>query len=371
MPNHDLSDTCCGGSNEKTKEPLSPSRTTVSEHESSYAAQQELYGEIRSAPTKHTVDTQLPKISEKLVFPKQRKRPNSMDTIRTPKYSPKLKRPSTCGKEGVRNFSTPTPLKVKLIDTQIPLLSPNAESGHDEHTDVNTSLDSVNLSFDSSLDTPTVNRNRVTSPLSVRSFSTPLLDLRSNDEKKTQVQIKLNQISAKENLEEKERQLRRDILKYQNEVNTMKQVKKYRASQESDKLEDLIVKWRDIAERASNYMLNEAKLKIDRMGGVDEFRKRQKKSKLRKMKFEFDENLLYRIEEYMESEEYKNLDTYDQEEIKSKRREMQAMSEKLERGEIPLGNEDQESEDDNESNEFTMKDLYKQLKLDYRLVYGK
>jgi hypothetical protein len=342
------------------------------EDEQSFIGQQDLYGSIIPSPTKVDNLQSLPALNEKLILPKQRKRSNSLDSKfheNTTKTKEKhVKRPSTCGKRGIRNFSTPLPLKIKsLEETFIPKLTPENSSLNNEE---NTTIDSSNMSLDLSMSMKTpqlFKNNKFTSPLSIRSFSTPLADIRSKSDTQTAIQIKLNQLSSKEYMEETERQLKRDIQKYEKELSMMKKIKKYRDSKESEKLDALIEKWRSIAEMGSNYIFNEAKIKIEKMGGIKQFKLKEKKAKLRKMKFEFDENLLYKIEEYITTEEYKNLDDYEKEEILAKQRELEEMSEKLERGELPLGDDDK---DDDDNDEFTMKDLYKQLKLDYNLVYG-
>lgn len=341
------------------------SNSEISNLEESFTGQEILYGTITPAPTKHHVNP-LPALKESLVLPKQRSRSaNWSDKSKSP-YStnPKvLKRPSTCGKEGIRNFSTPLPLKVRsLLDTEIPTLSPETSMNEDT---ANSTFDS-NISLDTCFEETPLMTKRLTSPVSVRSFSSPLAELRSKSNTKSNVQICLSQSLSTELSEESERDLQLEITKLQHEVNIMKKVKRYRMSEESKSLDRLIDKWRNIAEMASNYIYNQAASKVSRMGGMSEFRKRQKKSKLRKMKFEFDESVLYRLEEYMETEEYKNLDKYDQEELISKKKELKKMSERIENGEFESSGSDTEDE---EGNELTMKDLYKQLGLDYDLVY--
>ncbi|KAG0676330.1 hypothetical protein C6P42_001308 [Pichia californica] len=348
-----------------TSEYLSTTNNSILDSEQSFVAQQNLYGSIKPSPTKleHNV-LELPKLQEKLTLPKQRKRTNSMDATYYKIGGDNLnniergnKRPSTCGKEGLRNFSTPLPQKIESInDYDIPYLTP----------DISSTVDDTRSSL---FDTPVTNNTKLSSPLSVRVFSTPLADLRSSSTVKTAVQIKLNQLSSKEYNDEYERQLQRDILKYQSEINKMKKIKKYRDSKEDQKLDQLIEKWRDIAEKGSNFLFNEAKLKIERMGGIEEFRKKQKRSKLRKMKFEFDESLLYKIEEYMESDEYKNIEGYEKEEIISRKKELEKISEQIENGQIPREN-NQNDDSSSENDEFTMEELYKQLGLDYKIVYG-
>ena len=71
----------------------------------------------------------------------------------------------------------------------------------------------------------------------------------------------------------------------------------------------------------------------------------------------------------METEEYQDLGKYEKDEILSKKREIEEMREKLENGDFPVA-DSQSDEDGNGDEEFSMKDLYRQMKLDYNLVYG-
>jgi hypothetical protein len=366
--------------------------SSCADPEASLIIQQELYGEIKPAPTKHDqAHLKLPKLDTVLTFPKQRKRSNSIEAQfyqSDDKENTRLrvaKRPSTCGKEGMRHFSTPLPIKTEsLMDTSIPCLSPTLQNEHSflDGDSTITSLESTDNSSANSTsnlgsDTPHITKSKFTSPLSVRSFSTPMSVVRDNGllkklkqfDPKTPIQTKLKQATHIDNTQAKIRQLKRDIATYQTEIGTMKTVKKYRATGESEKLDVLIEKWRDVAQMASNYMLNEARNKISQMGGIETFRERQKKSKQRQMKFEFDDSMLYRIEEYMETEEYQDLGKYEKDEILSKKREIEEMREKLENGDFPVA-DSQSDEDGNGDEEFSMKDLYRQMKVDYNLVYG-
>lgn len=364
---------------------------SLKDTETSRTVQEQLYGEIQPAPMKQEQSRlTLPKLDSKLVFPKQRKRSASIDARfyhSEDKENDRLrvaKRPSTCGKEGIRHFSSPLPFKVNLKNYSIPNLSPRYDHCENIESSANSTLftigtdtSSANSTNNSSfqLNSPIIAKSEFTSPLSTRNFSTPMSVVRDNGllktmkqfDPKTPIQTKLKQATKKDSPQIKIRQVKREIFNLQREIEVMKRVKKYRNSSENEKLDESILKWRDIAQMASNYMLNEARNKISQMGGIDSFKERQKKAKQRKMKFEFDDSMLYKIEDYMETEEYKELGKYEKEEILSKKRELEEMSEKLENGEFPVDESEDELGDNND--EFSMKDLYKQLKLDYNLVY--
>ncbi|ODV84188.1 hypothetical protein CANARDRAFT_190275, partial [[Candida] arabinofermentans NRRL YB-2248] len=156
-----------------------------------------------------------------------------------------------------------------------------------------------------------------------------------------------------------------EILKFEAKLATLKKGVIYLEEQNETKLQRLKVKWQEIARKASNYFLNEAKTKIERMGGIEVYREQKKKSKLRKMKFEFDQNLLYSIEDYIESDEYKDLGKYEKEEILQRKKEIEDMSNDIENGKVSLD----DGEDENLANEFDMNELCKQLNVDYELIW--
>ncbi|VEU21762.1 DEKNAAC102714 [Brettanomyces naardenensis] len=315
-------------------------------NESVVSEQEELYGEIRPAPEKLKEPTSLPVLSNGLVIP--RKRPSS-------KVQSSAKSPATGMRKVLhghvkmpikqsRNFTSPLPRRIpSLAGSPIPDLSPSGSVKDGKYGNI--------------LSTPVSNSM---SPLAVRSFSSPSADLRSI---KIPLQVQLNQLSKESYVGESERELKRKMLKYKGMFDKLEKIKKQREGGENDELDQLIDKWRDAARAASNYMLNEARLKINKMGGIEEYRRKQQTSKLRKLKFQYDSTMLSEIEEYMNTEKYKNLDTFEKQEVIDRKREIEKISEKIENGEY-------EANDEHNDSEFSMKELFGQLHLDYDLVWG-
>jgi len=325
--------------------------------ESTISEQEELYGEVRPAPKKLMEPKMLPKLTGKLMIPKRRssspKKASKQHIIGKSNHRIPMK--------SVRNFSSPLPRKiVELSTSPIPDLSPKgtlrpkkAKYG---------GLENLTAS------TPIVLRTKdgpMQSPLAVRSFSSPAADIRMSD--KIPIQVQLNQLSKSTFVEENERQLEREIKRYEQSIAKLKKIEAKREDESpKDGLNELIDKWRKAAKAASNYVLNDAKLKIDLMGGIEEYRKKQRDSRLRKLRFEYDTSALGELDDFMRSPKYKSLGKAEKEEVEERKRAIERMGEKIEHGEMPG-----EGSGNGLSKEFSMEELYGQLNLDYDLVYRK
>lgn len=326
--------------------------------ESTISEQEELYGEVKPAPKKLNEPKALPKLSKKLMIPKRR-------STTTPR---RVSEQHIIGKgnrripmKSTRNFSSPLPRKVLELGTSpIPDLSPKgsvrgkkAKYGGLENLTASTPI-SLRARYGSAQ-----------SPLAVRSFSSPAADIRMSG--KIPIQVQLNQLSKSTFVEENERQLEREIQRYEQSIEKLKSIEKERSKDaKGDDLDGLIAKWRDAAKAASNYVLNDAKLKIDRMGGIEEYRKKQQGSRLRQLRFQYDTTALSELDDFMRSPKYKSLGKVEKEEVEDRKRAIEKMGEKIEHGELPGGNSGGDLE-----KEFSMRELYGQLNLDYNLVYRK
>lgn len=155
-------------------------------------------------------------------------------------------------------------------------------------------------------------------------------------------------------------EVRQQSCKLENEITVMKRVTKIRENKKIEKLDRLILKWRETAQMCTHYLMNEANKKIDQMGGIIEYRKREKQTKKTKMKLNFDDDKIHQLESFMQSEEYKNLDNYDKKEILRQKQQIEEMSNKI----------DDDPDNNDFSNLFTMKELCTQLKQDYQLIWG-
>lgn len=294
--------------------------------------QEEFYGEILPAPEKNQEPKPLPKLDQKLVVPKKR---NGNSKAKTP-TNIQHRRPMKN-----RNFTSPLARRVgSLAESPIPDLSPVSVSGSPDRTPIKSPTAVRNFSSPRSFRSP-------------RSFSSPIVT------NKVPLQVRLNEAIGTPS----KTNTRRDILHYKELLRDLERIKKCHDQPHDDALDEKIEQWQEVAKKASNYLLNEARNKITRMGGIDEYRRRQRESKLRKLKFQYDSTMLDRINDYMETSEYKSLDKYEKQQVKDRKQQIEAMGEKIAGGEF-------ETEDDQDvDSEFSLKELYAQLQLDYDMIY--
>lgn len=156
-----------------------------------------------------------------------------------------------------------------------------------------------------------------------------------------------------------ETNLDKQLRVYKLKKDTLMKATKY--VKDGDKIQKLIEYWRTVAQFASNYVFNERSIAIQKMGGFQEWQRQQWEKKKQK-ELEEKEALWERI-----SEELQAISN------ESKSAVMEQLAELgfvvSDDGEI-VDNLHKESETEPEfSMEFTMKDLYRILKLDYDLVY--
>jgi hypothetical protein len=184
-------------------------------------------------------------------------------------------------------------------------------------------------------------KNTASSPLKLQSESTP----------KSKIQ----------NLRRKETELDMKIRKTKGRIESLKRAKNILSKQDTMSNEDLILKWRDAAQKASNYLLNAAVEKVNKAGGKKEFKRREREKLKESLEYSIDNSFQDRIGEITNSEEYDNLPEDEKERI------LDDLDKEHERAMEEAGKSlmDDEIEDD----EFTMNDLYKRLKMDYKLVY--
>lgn len=152
-------------------------------------------------------------------------------------------------------------------------------------------------------------------------------------------------------------ELKCQIMRLKADVELLTKVKKYRTS---SKMDSLIEKWRENGRMAASHLFNDAKIKVERMGGMEEFQLRQKREKKRQRQFEFDESKIYELEEFMESEEYEALDKYDKKDVQDQKCQLEEMRCALELS---------ESEEELGPSEFTMKTLFDQMKMNMDLFF--
>ncbi|CUM62897.1 uncharacterized protein PRCAT00000456001 [Priceomyces carsonii] len=158
-------------------------------------------------------------------------------------------------------------------------------------------------------------------------------------------------------LRKKERQLDLQIRKMEKRKDLIVKALKYKRGKESDKIEQLIQKWRTASQMASSYLLNSFHLKISAMGGISEWRKSIKRKDKEKNRYQLEERLEW-LEKLLNSDQFSDLSSIEQQEIQDQIQDLTA------------ANEDDEWEANDEDYEFTMEEMLKYLKLDYNLLYG-
>ncbi|CCH43850.1 Laminin subunit beta-2 [Wickerhamomyces ciferrii] len=174
---------------------------------------------------------------------------------------------------------------------------------------------------------------------------------------------------TKSNLElrREESKLDYELRQARKKVETLKRAKVILSKNDTDKNQKLIDKWRDAAQRASNYLLNAAIEKINKAGGKKEYEKRERERNNERLEYSLDNSFQDRISDITNSEEYDALPE------KEKERILEELENEAEKSMREFENEIQEKEkeyEDQDDDEFTMKDLYKKLNLDYDLVYS-
>lgn len=132
---------------------------------------------------------------------------------------------------------------------------------------------------------------------------------------------------------------------------------KYQKTNEFEKINDLIEKWRKICHQASNYLLNSMQVKIMHMGGHSAW-KQQQKDKKANQSFG-NESCRENLSDFVNSEEFTHLSSYEQSDL------MEQLNETL--NESILENEDEGTFLDDQ---LTMHELYRLLNLDYDLIYN-
>ncbi|ODQ56873.1 hypothetical protein WICANDRAFT_65755 [Wickerhamomyces anomalus NRRL Y-366-8] len=159
-----------------------------------------------------------------------------------------------------------------------------------------------------------------------------------------------------------------ELVKARKKLETLRRAKVILSKKDAKNNEELIDKWRDAAQRASNYLLNASVEKINKAGGKKEYERREREKLRDNLEFTMDTSFQERISEVTRSEEYEALPEDEQERILQDLEEEAEKSMRQLEKDLDAKNKHDDDNDDNDD-EFTMKDLYKRLKLDYKLVF--
>lgn len=159
---------------------------------------------------------------------------------------------------------------------------------------------------------------------------------------------------------QKERDLDAEINQFGNKKDTLLKATNYINNHESEKVYQLINKWKDISQQASNYLLNDSQVKIERMGGLSKFeakRKEKMKSSFFDEENEDGQGIEEKYQEFIKSDQFFELSESERKEIQSK---FDFLSNK----------NNSDVDEQSESSTLQMHQLYEYLNLDYNLVYG-
>lgn len=245
-----------------------------------------------------------------------------------------------------RSFSTPvrhaTQRTPSLQDRQIPVLSPPSPPG------------SINSS--GSVPTPGNKPTQVASPSSPISSDTStkssiIPPKRVTGYRRVTSPLKLKIRDPKdEELACTERDLNRELLKWRRQVEIARQAQKYQNKNDSDELKRLTCEWRSAAQKAVSELFEQAKERVEGMGGMREFVKSQKNAK----KFQ-------RTSYEMNEIDYETLSARD-------KKRFDALKEDYEK-EVEKANKYELQEEGSTDLEFTVKYMLQSLNMDYKVVF--
>ncbi|KAL3232225.1 Meiosis protein 5 [Nakaseomyces bracarensis] len=159
-------------------------------------------------------------------------------------------------------------------------------------------------------------------------------------------------------------EVRREIRSQEGEIRELKQAIRIIEENKLAKLQSLVQKWRTVSQKTMSYLHYSTLQKIEKMGGFERYREIEMEQKKRDVEVEV---LRYEeeMESFLESNDFSTLNEEDQieyrEQVESKMEELENMKEKK------LLQIDTEFEDKTTS--FTMKELAQILKVQYNLVF--
>lgn len=159
----------------------------------------------------------------------------------------------------------------------------------------------------------------------------------------------------------------RQINSYKMENNQLRQaIKVLKNYEQETKVLNLIDKWRGISQGGMSYMLNSTMLKILKMGGYEELKRKEIEAEKRKIEYQMDDSLQDEMDNVLESEEFQMLPEEDQEEYKKR------MQDKIDEMEICKEKalaKLEEQVNSSANQEMTMQELAQRLKMDYELIF--
>ncbi|CCF59693.1 hypothetical protein KAFR_0H02840 [Kazachstania africana CBS 2517] len=159
----------------------------------------------------------------------------------------------------------------------------------------------------------------------------------------------------------------KQVKEYTRNIDTMKQAIKILKKYDMElRTMELIDKWRSICDRSMSYILNFTVLKINKLGGYEEYKKREIGMEKAKIEYQMDTSFQEEVDTVLESEEFKSLSVDEQTEyrdqIDGKINEMESWkTSQLQKLDLQLEN--------CQGKEMDMLELSKKLNVDYNLIY--
>ncbi|CCE82020.1 Piso0_002712 [Millerozyma farinosa CBS 7064] len=151
-----------------------------------------------------------------------------------------------------------------------------------------------------------------------------------------------------------EKNIDRQIREWQKKKDMIVKAVRYKKTNESERIDQLICKWRDVCQSASNYLLNSMQLKIMHSGGYRVWKEKNSRKDVDRAQEQ--EQRIEELNDIVNSEEFGDLSTLEQSDIMDHLHDLSKDSLT-------------DTEDNNEEEEFTMQMLYKMLNIDYDTVY--
>ncbi|SCW03422.1 LAFE_0G10066g1_1 [Lachancea fermentati] len=128
----------------------------------------------------------------------------------------------------------------------------------------------------------------------------------------------------------------------------------------------LIDKWRGVCQAGMSYMFNSTMIKIGKMGGYEELRRREIEAEKRKIEYQCADGIQDEIDGILESDQFKVLSPGEQAEIKDRLNERLVETQKWQEKQLELLEQKLLG---SSNREMTMEELSKRLKIDYSMVF--
>ncbi|ODQ80560.1 hypothetical protein BABINDRAFT_12707 [Babjeviella inositovora NRRL Y-12698] len=162
-----------------------------------------------------------------------------------------------------------------------------------------------------------------------------------------------------------------EIKKYEDQIGLITRANRYLASHKTSEepsspirsVDALIEKWRSVGQQAASYLLNSALVKVSNMGGYQEYRKRQADRTTRQLVSQFEDEMAGKYEGFIELEEYKEMSALDKKELDERYNEYKRKSE------VKTEGHGKKQKTEEEGNAITMKQLFRELNVEYALFF--